>query len=84
MSALSVGAQKAWVERIEKRLTVTSTVLGDMKAVKMLGLSDVLFSIISTLRKVELKTSTKFRKLILLQVYICEAKGYLGRLSQVL
>ncbi|KAE8547864.1 hypothetical protein EYB25_009657 [Talaromyces marneffei] len=70
LSTLSVGAQKAWVEQIEKRLAVTSTVLGDMKAVKMLGLTDLVFSIISALRKVELKTSTKLRKLILLQVSI--------------
>lgn len=46
--------------------------LGDMKAVKMLGLTDVLFSIISVLRKLELKTSTKLRKLIFIQVSICE------------
>lgn len=76
VSALSAGAQKAWVQQIEKRLAVTSSVLGDMKAVKMLGLTDVLYSIISVLRKVELKTSTKLRKLILLQVAICKAEGY--------
>ena len=63
--------QKAWVQQIEKRLAVTSSVLADMKAVKMLGLSDVIHSIISALRKVELKTSTRLRKLILLEVAIC-------------
>jgi hypothetical protein len=38
------SAQKAWIERIQKRLAVTSTMLGDMKAAQMLGLKDLLFN----------------------------------------
>lgn len=33
--------QRAWVERVQKRVAVTAGMLGDMKVVKMLGLSAV-------------------------------------------
>lgn len=63
-------AQRVWVERVEKRIAVTASMLSDMKAVKMLGLSGVLESIISQLRVVELKTSETFRSLIIWQVLV--------------
>lgn len=61
-------AQKAWNERVEKRVAVTANMLGDMKAVKMLGLSSVFSIIINDLRKVEIRTSEKFRYLQLWQI----------------
>lgn len=63
-------AQRVWVERVEKRIAVTASMLSDMKAVKMLGLSGVLDTIISKLRVVELKTSEKFRSLIIWQILV--------------
>ncbi|KAJ0286272.1 hypothetical protein CBS470a_005964 [Colletotrichum nupharicola] len=42
--------------------------LGDMKAIKMLGLPEVLSGVILQLRRVELSRSEKFRKLLLWQV----------------
>lgn len=72
VSTRSGEAQKQWNKRVEKRLAVTSSMLGDMKAVKMLGLTDILFTLISKFRKIELKTSERFRKLIIWQVVFCK------------
>jgi ATP-binding cassette subfamily C (CFTR/MRP) protein 1 len=65
-------SQKQWIERVEKRLAVTSYILSDMKGVKMLGLTDFLFTIVSQLRQVELKTSERFRKLLIWQIALCK------------
>lgn len=66
------SAQKAWIERIQKRLAVTSTMLGDMKAAQMLGLKDLLFNIINELRKLELKDSLRYRKIMVIIVVLCK------------
>jgi hypothetical protein len=71
LSKTSNGAQLRWIERVQARLTVVSSMLHDMKAVKMLGISDKLFESVSGLRKEELKASERFRVLILWQVAIC-------------
>ncbi|KAJ5292026.1 hypothetical protein N7478_001277 [Penicillium angulare] len=61
-------AQQQWIRRIQKRLAVTSSMLGDIKAMKMLGVSDVLSKIIANLRDIEVKTSLRFRKLIIWEI----------------
>ena len=71
LSPFAKKAQRQWVERVEERLKLTSYMLGDMKAVKMLGLSDRMYSMIQKLRELELVTSTKFRKLLLWQLFLC-------------
>nr|CAC28822.2 related to multidrug resistance-associated protein [Neurospora crassa] len=63
-------AQVAWNERVQKRVAVTANMLGDMKAVKMLGLTGVLGNIIEGLRRAELKTSEKFRKYLLWNIEV--------------
>lgn len=63
-------AQRVWVERVERRIAVTASMLSDMNAVKMLGFSGVLESIISQLRVVELKASETFRSLIIWQILV--------------
>jgi ATP-binding cassette, subfamily C (CFTR/MRP), member 1 len=75
VSTRSADAQKAWVERVETRIAITSTMLGDLKAIKMLGLEHVLLSLISGLRQIELNTSARFRRLLFAQVVIGKA-GY--------
>lgn len=55
-------------------MTTTLTMLGNMKAVKMLGLSKALYTTVSNLREAELKTSEVFRKLLICTVTLCEAK----------
>ncbi|KAJ0339266.1 hypothetical protein COL922a_004651 [Colletotrichum nupharicola] len=64
-------AQTVWIERLQKRVAVTATMLGDMKAIKMLGLPEVLSGVILQLRRIELSGSEKFRKLLLWQGIAC-------------
>jgi hypothetical protein len=66
------SAQKAWIERIQKRLAVTSTMLGDPKAVQMLGLKALLFNVINELRELELKDSMRFRKMVVIVAVLCK------------
>lgn len=72
ISIRSGKAQSQWIERVQKRLATTSSMLGDIKALQMLGLSDVLSTIVTKLRDIEVQTSLRYRKLVLLQVVICE------------
>ncbi|KAL1869218.1 hypothetical protein Plec18167_007884 [Paecilomyces lecythidis] len=70
ISARTAPAQKAWIERVEERVAVTSSMLKDMKSVKMLGLIDVFFRLITRLRVAELKTSSRFRMLFIWTVLL--------------
>ena len=72
VSILSKSSQRAWVEKVEDRLRLTSYMLADMKAVKMLGLSDRMYTLIQALRKVEIDASRAFRKLLILQIFFCK------------
>lgn len=71
VSQRSGTAQKRWIERVQTRLNTTSSMLNDMKSVKMLGLGDKLYACVSTLRQVELQVSQKFRVLLIWQVVLC-------------
>jgi hypothetical protein len=55
--------QRRWIAAIQKRVGVTSDILGVMKGVKMLGISDALSKQIQGLRDFEIAESKKFRKL---------------------
>ncbi|KAJ5959013.1 ABC transporter integral membrane type 1 [Penicillium vulpinum] len=68
VSKRSGQAQKQWIERVQKRLAVTANTLGNMKAVQMLGLGNVILPLVSHLREIEVKTSLTFRKLLIWQV----------------
>ena len=70
-SRFSKTFQRQWVEKVEARLKLTSYMLGDMKAVKMLGLTKRMDFMIQKLREVELVTSAAYRKLVVLQVFLC-------------
>ena len=65
-------AQAYWIGQVQKRLAITSTVLKDMKAVKMLGLETILVDVITTYRKTELEASKRFRKLLVGIVMLCK------------
>lgn len=71
-------AQIRWVEKVQDRLRVTSAMLSDMKAVKMLGLSGVMSEIIQSLRRTEIKTSKAYRKLLIAMLLLCGFFGLLG------
>ncbi|KAG5917423.1 hypothetical protein E4U61_002737 [Claviceps capensis] len=61
------NAQVPWLEAIEKRLAVTSKALGNMKAIRMTGLTDAIQKFISSLRAREIQASRLFRLLSVLQ-----------------
>lgn len=67
-----VPAQKDWVVQVQRRMATTLTMLGNMKAIKMLGLNEALYTAVSNLREAELKTSEVFRKLLICTVTLCE------------
>lgn len=72
MSKAAKTAQVAWIEKVQERLRITSTMLDDMKAVKMLGLSTVMSDMIQKLRNVEIQTSKVYRKLLVWNVLLCK------------
>ncbi|KAG6028095.1 hypothetical protein E4U19_001674 [Claviceps sp. Clav32 group G5] len=61
------NAQVPWLEAIEKRLAVTSKALGNMKAIRMTGLTDAIHKFVSNLRAQEIQASRLFRLLSVLQ-----------------
>lgn len=60
-----MARQAVWLEAIEKRIAVTSQMLGSIKGVKMCGLTDVLMARIQAMREQELHISGKFRRLLI-------------------
>ncbi|KAM0240790.1 hypothetical protein ACHAP5_007825 [Fusarium lateritium] len=66
-------AQLQWIQKVQERLRVTTAMLESMKTVKMLGLSDVMSSIIEKARKNEIASSAAFRKILVLQLIASNA-----------
>ena len=71
ISNFAKRAQVAWIEKVQERLRITSNMLDDMKAVKILGLSIVMSDIIQRLRQVEIQTSKVYRNLLVWNVLLC-------------
>ncbi|OJJ45854.1 hypothetical protein ASPZODRAFT_98811 [Penicilliopsis zonata CBS 506.65] len=63
-------AQRAWIERVQTRVSSTTEMLRDIKSIKMLGLSGYMFKTLTALRKIELKTSQRFRKLMIGEIVL--------------
>lgn len=61
-------AQKRWVEGIQYRVSFTSTMLGSMRSVKLLGLSHVVSTLTQALRVSEVALSSIFRRLLLVRI----------------
>ncbi|KAH8804690.1 ABC transporter-like protein [Xylogone sp. PMI_703] len=57
-------ARMVWNRGIQKRVGVTSSVLGHMKGIKMMGLADYILQKVQGLRVTELNLSKKFRGMI--------------------
>ncbi|KAK7450770.1 ABC transporter [Colletotrichum acutatum] len=66
-------AQMRWIEKIQKRLRVTTVILGDIKAVKILGLGQVMTNVLQKLRVDEVETSKSFRKLLVTTLLLSQA-----------
>lgn len=66
-------AQKRWIQAIQTRIDTTASMLGSMKAVKMLGFTDILASMVQGLRVSELNLSGLFRRLTCVRVFLGKA-----------
>ncbi|KAK1835744.1 P-loop containing nucleoside triphosphate hydrolase protein [Podospora conica] len=62
--------QKAWMEKIQKRVGLTANVIGNMKQLKISGLAGPVEDSIQAMRVDELKTGNKFRR-ILIYCVVC-------------
>jgi hypothetical protein len=62
VGGLAETFQQEWMQVLQKRVGITSTMLSAMKGVKMTGLTPKLGELIQDLRLGELKTAKKFRK----------------------
>jgi ATP-binding cassette subfamily C (CFTR/MRP) protein 1 len=56
------GNQKKWVNAVQKRIALTSSILSGIKSIKMMGLSRVLTSLIQEARIVETNLMSSFRQ----------------------
>ncbi|KAL5046465.1 hypothetical protein BDW71DRAFT_181773 [Aspergillus fruticulosus] len=74
-SKLSVKYQRDWIEAVQRRVTATSSVLDNMKGIKMSGLSDVFNAELQQLRALELIVSSKFRQIIALFAVLSNFSG---------
>ncbi|KAK1701087.1 putative ABC multidrug transporter [Colletotrichum godetiae] len=64
LSTRMAPARVAWNQGVQKRVSITSSMLTQIKGIKMMGLTDHFSNIIQKLRVSELKLSTKFRILV--------------------
>ncbi|KAL2673757.1 hypothetical protein Neosp_012201 [[Neocosmospora] mangrovei] len=74
-------AQKKWVRGIQTRVDVTASMLGSMKEVKMLGLTDVLNSMVQNLRIKELKLAKKARRLLVFRLILASSTQTISPLA---
>ncbi|RAH67283.1 putative ATP-binding cassette transporter [Aspergillus aculeatinus CBS 121060] len=78
MAKYMSNAQKVWMKSIQTRVDVTATMLGSMKAVKMLGFTDWLSRNIQQLRVHELHEAKLFRRLLVLRVFLANSLRFLA------
>lgn len=62
-SAFAKAYQGVWLKKIQKRIGITSSMLGSIKSIKMAGLTDRLSFIIQDLRVEEVNSARPFRML---------------------
>lgn len=60
--------QKKWLQATEKRINFTSVILGSIRNVKVLGLSETMKAMIDSSRQDELRISKKFRRIQTIRV----------------
>ncbi|ETS82191.1 hypothetical protein PFICI_07193 [Pestalotiopsis fici W106-1] len=64
------NAQRTWIRGTQTRVDVTASMLGSMKEVKMLGLTDLLTQTVQKLRVKELNLASKYRGLLSCRVFL--------------
>lgn len=61
-----------WSEGVQERVSTTSSMLSQIKGIKMMGLTDYFATMVQQLRVAELDMSKKFRMFIVRIILICE------------
>ncbi|THV45348.1 hypothetical protein BGAL_0499g00020 [Botrytis galanthina] len=74
------NAQKIWIRGIQTRIDITTSMLGSMKAVKMLGFTDSLTTMVQSLRVKEVHLSQLFRRLLCGRVFLANITGIISPL----
>ncbi len=62
--------QRAWMEKIQKRVGLTSNVIGQMKHLKISGLAEAVESAIQSMRMDELNAGAHFRTIVVFAVVV--------------
>lgn len=62
ISKLLPSRQKAWNQKVQERVALTSKMLSNMKTVKMMGFSPYIETVLQTARMTELAASAGFRR----------------------
>jgi ATP-binding cassette, subfamily C (CFTR/MRP), member 1 len=70
--------QRMWLEAIQKRVKVTSDMLGSMKEVRMSGLQSRIKAELQSLRSQEIESSRGFKNALALIVTICKFFPIIG------
>ncbi|KAJ5701556.1 hypothetical protein N7488_009104 [Penicillium malachiteum] len=73
--------QMDWLHATEKRITFTNSIMGSIRNVKFLGLSEIMSSKIEGLRKEELEISKRFRRFQSIRVCMINAPLAIGELA---
>ena len=78
--------QKVWLEAVQRRINYTSEILGSMRNVKLLGLTDQMSSNIDQLRSSEIGISKRYRKVQALNIslgqFLSQVKYMLNNANQ--
>lgn len=62
-----------WKAAIQRRVAMASDMLGQMKGIKMIGLTAFFHSLVRTLRLDEIKISYRFRRLLAGIMILCKS-----------
>jgi len=72
MSSRIGKAQGSWLRSVQKRLNATASMLGSIKGIKMLGLTDYISTFIQRMRVEEIVSSLSYRKLLVFSIVLCK------------
>jgi ABC-type multidrug transport system fused ATPase/permease subunit len=71
-------SQRAWMAGVQQRVGLTATVIGNMKSIKLSGLSEAVTDYVQKLRVEELTAGGRFRKMTLLAALLGFVPFFLG------
>jgi ABC-type multidrug transport system fused ATPase/permease subunit len=63
-------SQRAWMVGVQKRVSLTATVIGSMKSLKLSGLSGTVADFVQKLRVEELAAGARFRRLSIIAAFL--------------